>query len=260
MECDMLERRLGKLEKQAEIIRKKLRIMPSGELLCNKNGKYSRWYCTDGKTRKYISKKDREYAAKLAEKKYLMLQQYDLNWEIDLLKKYLNKYEKHTSKADEFIKDANLDGLQTEVFATVDESARAWAEEDYERNNWHPEMLKYKSCTGRMLRSKSEMMIDQALASYQIAYRYEPVITLPDGTRVAPDFVIMKPKTGEIILWEHLGMMDSYSYAARAHEKMINYMENGYFPFVNIIYTMETLDEPLSGELIERIITTFIVE
>ena len=62
-EVDILSRKYDKLQQQ-------LLKMPEGELLCAKNGDYTKWYLHNDKTLTYISKRENKLAEKLALKKY----------------------------------------------------------------------------------------------------------------------------------------------------------------------------------------------
>ncbi|MBR6350520.1 MAG: hypothetical protein IKR67_08240, partial [Lachnospiraceae bacterium] len=46
------------------------------------------------------------------------------------------------------------------------------------------------------------------------------------------------------IYHEHFGMMDDPEYAKKAKWKITGYTKNGYLPFVNIIYSFESLANP----------------
>ena len=58
-EVDILSRKYDKLQQQ-------LLKMPEGELLCAKNGDYTKWYLHNDKTLSYISKRENKLAEKLA--------------------------------------------------------------------------------------------------------------------------------------------------------------------------------------------------
>lgn len=82
-------------------------------------------------------------------------------------------------------------------------------------NPVHPEHLKHPCLSGHLVRSKSELLIDQALFTHQIPFRYECALKLNDLT-LYPDFTIRHPETGQFFYWEHFGMMDSPTYSQNA--------------------------------------------
>lgn len=86
--------------------------------------------------------------------------------------------------------------------------------------------------TGVMVRSKSEVVVANALTAEGVGWEYEhPFVSADDPTDFRlPDFTIEDDATGETILWEHLGMMDRPDYRARWHAKVEWYRGNGVLP------------------------------
>ncbi len=70
---EKLQREKQKLETRINVLEKQLKTYPEGKLICVKNGGYNKWYQSDGKTKKYIPKKNQRLAEQLAIKKYLTL-------------------------------------------------------------------------------------------------------------------------------------------------------------------------------------------
>ena len=87
--------------------------------------------------------------------------------------------------------------------------------------------------------SKSEALIDMALFSHLIPFRYECELSL--GTHILyPDFTIRHPKTDDIYYWEHFGLMDNPSYCQNVSFKLQQYSLNGIIPSIQLITTYET--------------------
>lgn len=120
-------------------------------------------------------------------------------------------------------------------------------------NPKHPEQLSIKTSSGHFVRSKSEALIDMALFSHRIPFRYECALTLGNNT-FYPDFTIRHPKTGDTYYWEHFGLMDNSSYCRNVSLKLQQYSLNGIIPSIHLITTYETGEQPLNSELIEKII------
>ena len=57
------------------------------------------------------------------------------------------------------------------------------------------------------------------LYTNQVPFRYECALTL-GKTVIYPDFTIRDPSSGKTYYWEHFGMMDQPSYAARTFSKL----------------------------------------
>ena len=130
-----------------------------------------------------------------------------------------------------------------------------WETANFERNPYKPEKLKYRTNHGELVRSKSEKIIADALYSMSIPFRYESALVIGNQI-VYPDFQILKP-TGEIVIWEHLGLMENQDYYINAVIKMTNYRKFGYYQHKNLICTWE---EDLYDTLeIKKIIEKFIL-
>lgn len=87
--------------------------------------------------------------------------------------------------------------------------------------------LIHLSANGTALRSKSEVIIADALSSRKIVFRYEEPFTGADGNTRYPDFTIVDDDTGETYIWEHLGMLHVESYRKKWGKKLAWYRANG---------------------------------
>jgi hypothetical protein len=64
-----------------------------------------------------------------------------------------------------------------------------------------------------LVRSKSEVIVADALHDLGLDYMYEAELTFPGEFPRRPDFTIARPNTGPVY-WEHLGMLDLAGYRA----------------------------------------------
>lgn len=134
------------------------------------------------------------------------------------------------------------------------------SENPFERNN-----LKYPISNGLFVRSKSEAIIGEFLLAAGIPFRYEKTLDLvrvyedeagfkhASTERVFPDFTIYLPN-GEIIIWEHEGLIDKMNYRRRNMRKLMLYFENGFYMPHNLIITMEGEKSPFDSEAVLRIV------
>lgn len=206
---------------------------------------------------KYIPKANIDMAKQLAEKKYLLCKLNEIQSEEKLITKYLNQHQINNKieKSNELIQEkSRYFELLSELYTPLDEELAEWMKMPYEKNTAHSEHLKHKSISGNILRSKSEMIIDNMLHSHNIPYRYECPIEL-EGQIIYPDFTIRHPRTGELYYWEHFGKMHDEKYVKRVCWKLQMYAKHGIIPSVNLIITYETDDSPfdeiLAGKLLE---------
>ena len=236
-------------------IDKELEYMPEGHLKIQKrleNVYYYQMIQENGKTKKYyIEKRNAELIKKLACKHYYMKVQTKLKKEWEALKKFLNNY-------DEKIADDIYDQMPVEkkeliqpLRMTTGEVLRKWENERYEANQNYPENLIYKTDQGEMVRSKSELILANMLNQNRkyLLYKYERPLELMQGDKIQviyPDFTILNIQTGKITYWEHAGRMDDPKYANQFVYKVNGYMSNGIMPGRDLIFTYETMSNPLN--------------
>lgn len=90
--------------------------------------------------------------------------------------------------------------------------------------------LIHQASDGKMLRSKSELLIYQRLIDKKLSPLYEKKLVIKEVEKL-PDFTIENDDTGEIYYWEHCGMLHDKEYKQRWEEKYAWYRENGILPF-----------------------------
>ena len=241
-----------RLEERINLLESQVKELPIGKLICAQNGKRWKWYCSDGHESVYIPKKEQSFAEELATKKYLSLLCEDLRQEKDAIDYYLRHHK--ASKAEELlIEESEYQKLLSSNFLPQSKEMIDWINSQYETCNKYPEKRIFKTASGNMVRSKSEVLIDMGLYTHKIPFRYECELNLGELT-LYPDFTIKHPKTGKIYYWEHFGRMDDPKYAQNAISKLKSYIENGIIPDIGLIATYETREHPLDYEMIEKIV------
>ena len=92
----------------------------------------------------------------------------------------------------------------------------------------YAENLIHRTEKGHLVRSKSELVIANILHQLGIEYEYERVC---EGTaepgRLRPDFSFVTPE-GDLLLWEHLGMLQREDYRRGWAWKKAWYDKNGF--------------------------------
>lgn len=89
--------------------------------------------------------------------------------------------------------------------------------------------LIHQASDGRMLRSKSELLIYQRLLDKGLVPMYEKPLVIKEVQKL-PDFTIEDDDSGINYYWEHCGMIYDKAYAERWEEKYKWYLENGILP------------------------------
>jgi hypothetical protein len=116
----------------------------------------------------------------------------------------------------------------------------------------YAEHLIHRAQDGTLVRSKSELVIANMLCSLGVRYEYERVC---EGTaetgRLRPDFSFTTPD-GDLIIWEHLGMLNREDYARGWEWKRAWYEKNGYLPGETLFTTQDDDKGGLDSEVIQQ--------
>lgn len=249
-----MQKESQRLQKQINVISEQLSSFPEGKLFCTYTGKYVKWHVTDGKHQTYIPKKNRKFAEQLARKKYLSFLKEDLENEKRAIEFYLRHHKKDVGKAEKLLTEQSAyQELLAPCFQALSTELEEWSKAEFETNLQHPEQSIHRTASGRLVRSKSEAIIDMFLSLNRIPFRYECKLKLNNGI-LFPDFTIRHPKTGEFFYWEHFGLMDDQGYIRNVASKIQLYSLNGILPNIQLITTYESKEHPLSTEMVEKII------
>lgn len=96
--------------------------------------------------------------------------------------------------------------------------------------NYLEKNLIHQASDGRMIRSKSELVIYQRLLDKKLTPLYEKKLIIKEVEKL-PDFTIENEESGEIYYWEHCGMLFDTEYKLRWNEKYKWYIDNAILPF-----------------------------
>ena len=256
-------RTLIERKKQLEqFIRKaeeRLKDAPEGAVRIIKHGKgYQFFYRREPREKSgiYIPAHDFEKARALIQKKYdekilaasktqlalldRFLQQYDP----DILKRI---YEESGEVRQGFIRAAEL----------PDKEFRAnWRAVEYMGKDFREGAAEHYTLKGERVRSKSEVMIANALFQADLDYRYEYPVMLGNQI-VYSDFTVLRMPDRKEIRWEHAGLIDDVDYRNEFLGKLNLYEENGYFIGENLIVTMETQKRPFNLRDVQRVVNHY---
>ena len=97
--------------------------------------------------------------------------------------------------------------------------------------------LIHKTLSGVIVRSKSEVIIADALFNEDIKFEYEKLLE-ENGHHCIPDFTF-EDASGDSIIWEHLGLLDNPSYKASWEKKLRFYNSLGYKEGINLFTTRD---------------------
>ena len=122
-------------------------------------------------------------------------------------------------------------------------------------NQFYEERLIHKTARGELVRSKSEVIIADALYYHHLDYVYEPELKL-EGIAKRPDFKVVDNDTGEEWYWEHCGMMNDRKYQKNWEDKKAFFKKNGIEEGKNLIVTYDvngSIDSQKVAEIIHNI-------
>lgn len=251
MNVQTIEHELDHLLDETQWLQQKLKNLPEESIYCERDKKYIKWYLLSKGNRKFLPRSQEKLAIKLMQKKYYLARLKDDLDEITFLKKCLKASPPQKKRIDKLLSpnSAYHDLLLSSVF----NDDVSWSTANYQKSTNYPEKLIHNTYAGIPVRSKSEVLIANALFSKHIPFRYEACLQLGSHT-VYPDFTIRHPVTKKIYYWEHLGMMGEEDYLDNALTKIRRYCRNNIYPDGNLILTYESLQTPLDSELVLHII------
>ncbi|MBR5933523.1 MAG: hypothetical protein IK002_05990 [Treponema sp.] len=254
---DTVQAYLTQFRQQFDLVSKRLKTAPQGSIKIVRKGRRIELYHRTSKSDRegtYINKARLTLAKNLAQKDYDLRAAKIISKKIKLLtpleKAYPNNeleqlYERYPQKVQQLIKPLTL---------SKQEYCRQWESVSYKGRPFDEKAPPYITDKGERVRSKSELIIANALFHSKVPYRYEYPILIKGAGEFHPDFLCLNPHTGNEILWEHFGIMDDVTYRNNAISKLAKYSEAGFVPGKNFIYTMETNTTPLNSRFVKKII------
>ena len=267
-----LEEELANSIKTREAIISKL---PEGELKCFKDrGHFSRYRVAfekaDGKATKRVRSRIPAGNIKLAEK--LAAKGFHLDAlrverkclkAVRLFLKYYNPEipgERYIMQNSEYARLASSQLIKPTIAAeaTSEETLKGsryytdyeldWMYADHPYERPHCAALTVPTVLDYSVRSKSEAEYVARLAEHHIVFRYEWPLFFNDANwPIFPDFTILNPATGEILILEHIGRIDDDEYMNENTNKIIEYVRNGYLPGKNIFFSYESLSNKFTS-------------
>lgn len=251
-----IRKRINQIEMELKKIEGMDTEWPQGELICAKNSKHYKWYLHINGKYTYLPKREEKLAQKLALKRYYRLRKRDLRKELETCRTYIRKSDGTNDLTSKMMDNMEYERLLGKQFRVVSRELEEWQKSEYAGNSNHLENLIVKGTQGKLLRLKSEAIIDKILYTAGIPFRYEDELRLGNVT-LYPDFTIRHPLTGQFFYWEHFGMMDNPEYIHHACQKIKVYCENGIIPSINLILTYETKEHPLGISDVEKVVKEY---
>ncbi|NLW88215.1 MAG: hypothetical protein GXY43_00595 [Clostridiaceae bacterium] len=250
----LIARRTG-IEEELARLEKELKSAPEGRLrICRKRlrRQYYHCICSADRKGKYIPHANIALVKALAQKDYDRKLLTPMRSEQNAICEFLRNF--HPEQVDEVFRSLSefRKSLVTPIRLLDEDYFRQWVRVEYEKMGFDPDAPEHLTAGNERVRSKSEIMIADALTRDWIVFRYEYPIQIEGLGCVHPDFLCLHPVTRQAIVWEHFGMMDDPSYAEQTINKIEKYCNAGYHLGYNLIATFETSKHPLHSRHIEQ--------
>ena len=221
----------------------------------------------------YMPREDDALARRLVQKDYDQRALEQAKRELRVIQHFQTSLQKNSVDTAYVALDSTRKTLVTPATLTDTQYAERWQKVPYHQTKIHGDNKKLRTDNGDLVRSKSEVIIANALKNNNVPYRYEFPLVIErkegdsentasfvngDYCEFHPDFYCLNVRTRQEYAWEHFGMMDDPEYAARAVAKLSLYSANGYFPGKNLIISMESKSTQIDSLEINRLINEYL--
>ena len=258
----MLEQR----EKYLHLLKKEkeraLKVAPEGSLRISRNRNMTQYYKRinpKDSNGTYIREEDMKTAYQLAQKDYDQKVLKSIEKELKAISKYKEAYpDKSAEQIYESLHLARQRLIQP-IKESDEEFIARWESVEYVGKDFSYDTSEHYTAKGERVRSKSEVIIADALNRAGIPYRYEYPMYIKGLDYFNPDFTILDVKKRKEIIWEHLGLMEKPEYAEKNVYKINCFENSGYHMGDNLICTFETKQNPLNQKTVQAIIQKYFV-
>lgn len=254
-------------QKIIERFEKELELLPEGGLCQKKiNGKFYLYHFIRPKDQmntliqKCLLKKDNKFASALKRRHFIDKSLPYLRSNLKAMDTFMQKYTPYDATDIESKLPKVYDNLPQICCQDIDEKVCVsnWLDENFKKNELYPERLIHGTLNGKKVRSKSEEIIAGLLEVYNVPYRYEAELRIGEHTYY-PDFTVLKPRDGEIIYWEHFGMVNNLEYNKAMDQKLTTYRKHEIVPWEKLITTYDNKNGSIDAQVIQNIIKSFIL-
>lgn len=257
-----LEARKFNIEKHISRVKKRIDNAPPGTLRVAKSNSHDQFfqrrspYDNPGA---YISRKDKTLAARLAQKDYDIKLLEVLKQQQKTIGRFLKDFDPDAAKQVYEKLNSTRKILVTPEFISDEEYVKRWMSVPYTRPPFKENTPEYYTAKGERVRSKSEILIADALFRHNIPYRCEFPVYSGGVIFAAPDFNCMNVRLRKEFYWEHLGKMGDEEYMDNNKDKLDKYALEPDFDETKLIITMETGNKPLNTKVVEEKIRKYLL-
>lgn len=242
-------------------IEKELERSKEGSLHVVMRGDYCMYYHRKSPKEKsgtYIKKRNMDLAKALAQKEYDMTVLKQIKTEKRIIERFLMDFDE-AGMGNLFSEEiCQRKMLITPVAMNDEDYVCQWKTIEYDKKSVNVEKEEYITENGEYVRSKSEILIANALKQNGIPYRYEYPFQLYDGRIRHPDFCALNVRERKTYYWEHCGKVGDEEYGDYISRKMNDYVRSGLIPGKDLIITMESKNAPVNMNTVQGIIDAYL--
>lgn len=254
----LLHARAEELEKLVAAKRLAIEKSPAGKLRISACDGIPQWYRIDKNLKEiFLPRRKIAEVRSLAQKSYDEKIQEEASRLLSVVRRFLKSYNPEVLLEVYDKMHPARQELVTPIRMRDDEYVKQWLAVKYAGRRFDEGSTELYTSLKIRVRSKSEVIIADALTRYGVPYRYEypyKMKTPKGASRICPDFTCLNVQTRREFVWEHFGLIDNVEYAQNMVGKMQMYAENGFYEGVNLITTYETAERHLSAPMVSALI------
>ena len=257
----MLNEQSQELRATLDTLTKKLRNAPNATLRVQPHKKSFQYYIISkpGDTKgSYLPRAQIRKAALIAQRDYNRATATTLKEQIATIETFLKVYHPEVIDCTYQQLHPGRRVLVTPVREPDEEFIALWRKHPYPGKPFEINAPEYYTASGVRVRSKSEVIIADALDHAGVPYRYEYPTSVKGWGTLYPDFTCLDIRTRKEIIWEHFGLMGDPDYTENAIQKIAHYASSGYTLGKNLIATFESGTTPLSIKQVQSNIKTLL--
>lgn len=259
---DNLEMISKQIKDHIVLVNRRLEKAPPGTLRVSSKDNRNQFYhmtTTGDHHGKYLSKKDRPLASRLAQKDYDTRLLKVLNEQQKAIDRFLNDFDPDAAEQVYQKLSEQRKSLVTPEHLSDEEFIRQWLSQPYTRLGFKEDDQEFYTAKGERVRSKSEILIADALLRNNVPYLCEYPVYNNGVILAAPDFKCLNVRLRKVFYWEHLGKLGELDYSNRNVKKLEKYALAEDFDETKLIMTYETDSHPLNTRVIEAKIRKYLL-
>lgn len=244
---------------------KSLSCAPAGRLRMSRNANKMQCFLVTGKTSlhgEYIPVGKMKMAKSLAQKDYDKRILKEMRLQLKAARKFAGVYSPERIDAVYTCLSPARRSLVNPVRLPDADYVALWQSERYLGKTFADDNPGLQTCHGEYVRSKSELIIADALFRFGVPYKYERPIdisTKKGKIRVFPDFTCLNVRLRKEIIWEHFGKMDDAEYSSKVTQKINSFLMNNFMMGDNLIFSMESECCAFDAKKAEMLIKKFLL-